>query len=424
MPGITVRASAAAIAGLIGLGALALGVAVLIGAGQIVALYQAGNFDLLGAIVVTLIQFAYLPTFIVWGLSFVAGPGFALGTGTAVSPAGTQVGVVPGVPVLGAVPESTTTWLLLLVLLPIGVGAFAGWIARSRFAAALRPPAPPRAPKAPSPFAAGPLALPAETGALDEDRRTALVGLLTPGGPGATRGSTRRSHRPNPRRSRRPPWSPSRSCPGSSSRWPSRCSPPGHPRSSPPSPPARWARAASPRSARSLVRSPSPSGSKWRWVPASCSSPVAERTATASRGGTVGRRADRRLDVRAASRSASEEVAEPLPEHAPTPELGAAAALARWAAARSAEPPAPPAADEEATAETAPAPREVPGPAAPAAAGSAASAGRAGAAGRRPRRGHRADPAPAAAARNVAGSGEVATTGRSRRIPACSRHIT
>ena len=101
VPGITVRASAAAIAGLIGLGALALGVAVLMGAGQIVALYQAGNFDLLGAIVVTLTQFAYLPTFVVWGLSFVAGPGFALGAGTAVSPAGTQLGVVPGVPVLG-----------------------------------------------------------------------------------------------------------------------------------------------------------------------------------------------------------------------------------------------------------------------------------------------------------------------------------
>src|SRR6187431_440403 len=140
VPGITVRAAAAAIAGLVGLGALALGVAVLMGAGQIVALYQAGNFDLLGAIVVTLVQFAYLPTFVVWGLSFIAGPGFALGAGTAVSPAGTQLGVVPGVPVLGAVPESTTTWLLLLALLPIGVGALAGWIARSRFAATVRPP--------------------------------------------------------------------------------------------------------------------------------------------------------------------------------------------------------------------------------------------------------------------------------------------
>ncbi len=36
------------------------------------------------------------------------GPGSRVGEGTAVSPAGTQVGVVPGIPVLGIIPESTT----------------------------------------------------------------------------------------------------------------------------------------------------------------------------------------------------------------------------------------------------------------------------------------------------------------------------
>ena len=39
---------------------------------------------------------------------------------------------MPGLPVLGAVPESTTSWLLLLALLPVALGALAGWIARSR----------------------------------------------------------------------------------------------------------------------------------------------------------------------------------------------------------------------------------------------------------------------------------------------------
>ncbi len=44
---------------------------------------------------------------------------FAVGEGTAVSPAATQVGVVPGILVLGAVPDSTTSWpLLLLALAP------------------------------------------------------------------------------------------------------------------------------------------------------------------------------------------------------------------------------------------------------------------------------------------------------------------
>ncbi|HWM16398.1 MAG TPA: DUF6350 family protein, partial [Microbacterium sp.] len=86
----------------------------------------------LGATVVTLAQLAYLPTLIVWAIAFIAGPGFAVGVDTAVSPAGTQLGLTPGVPVLGALPESATTWLLLLALLPVAVGGLAGWIARSR----------------------------------------------------------------------------------------------------------------------------------------------------------------------------------------------------------------------------------------------------------------------------------------------------
>ena len=146
--GVSAQAAAIAVVGLIGVGALVVAVALITHAGDIVALYEAGNLDLLGATAVTLGQFAYLPTFVVWGIAFVAGPGFSLGEGSAVSPSGTQVGVVPGVPILGAVPESTSSWLLLLALLPIAIGALAGWVARSQllaaggFAPALRTPRP------------------------------------------------------------------------------------------------------------------------------------------------------------------------------------------------------------------------------------------------------------------------------------------
>ena len=133
-PGLIVRGGAVVLAGLVGLGALVLAVALVLRGGEVIALFEAASVDALGATVVTLAQLAYLPTLAVWGLAFVAGPGFAVGTGTAVSPAGTQLGVIPGIPVLGALPESTTPWLLLLVLLPIGLGALAGWIARSHLA--------------------------------------------------------------------------------------------------------------------------------------------------------------------------------------------------------------------------------------------------------------------------------------------------
>ncbi|WP_127476856.1 DUF6350 family protein [Microbacterium sulfonylureivorans] len=131
-PALVARGSAMVVVGLIGLGAAVTAVALLLRGGEVVALFQAGNVDGLGAVVITLAQLAYLPTLAVWGMAFAAGPGFAAGTGTSVSPAGTQVGVVPGIPILGILPESTTPWLLLLALVPVGLGALAGWIARSR----------------------------------------------------------------------------------------------------------------------------------------------------------------------------------------------------------------------------------------------------------------------------------------------------
>jgi hypothetical protein len=133
VPALVARGTAVVVVGLVGLGAVLTAVALLLQAGEVVALYQAGNVDGLGATLITLAQLAYLPVLVVWGIAFAAGPGFAIGTDSAVSPAGTQAGVVPGVPILGILPESTTPWLLLLALVPVALGAFAGWIARSRF---------------------------------------------------------------------------------------------------------------------------------------------------------------------------------------------------------------------------------------------------------------------------------------------------
>lgn len=139
VPALIARGAAVVMAGLIGVGAAVAAVAVFARAGQIVALYQAGNVDVIGAIVLTLGQLSYAPTLAAWGMAFAAGPGFLVGEGASVSPAGTHVGVIPGIPALGAIPESTTPWLLLLALAPVALGVFAGWIARSRLVGARSP---------------------------------------------------------------------------------------------------------------------------------------------------------------------------------------------------------------------------------------------------------------------------------------------
>lgn len=123
------------IAGLIGAGALVIAVAAVLRGGQVVALFEAAHVDAAGGSMLALGQLAYLPTLIVWGASFVAGPGFAVGAGTAVSPAGTALGVVPGVPVLGLIPETSSPWLFALVLVIVGVGFVAGAAARTRLLA-------------------------------------------------------------------------------------------------------------------------------------------------------------------------------------------------------------------------------------------------------------------------------------------------
>ncbi|MFJ6430076.1 DUF6350 family protein [Microbacterium maritypicum] len=132
VPVAIVRGTAFTLVGVIGAAALALAVITLFRGGEVVALFQAARVDALGATVMTLAQLVYLPTLIVWAASWLAGPGFAVGVGTAVSPAGTQLGVVPGIPVFGLLPENSSMWMLIVVLVPIAAGAFAGWAVRSR----------------------------------------------------------------------------------------------------------------------------------------------------------------------------------------------------------------------------------------------------------------------------------------------------
>jgi hypothetical protein len=132
VPPAVVRGAAFALVAVVGAAALALAVATLFRGGEVIALFQAARVDALGATVMTLAQLMYLPTLIVWAASWLAGPGFAVGVGTAVSPAGTQLGVVPGIPVFGLLPENSSMWMLIVVLVPVAAGAFAGWAVRSR----------------------------------------------------------------------------------------------------------------------------------------------------------------------------------------------------------------------------------------------------------------------------------------------------
>ena len=81
-----------------------------------------------GAAIVGLAQLALLGNAVTWALGFVAGPGFALALGSTVSPASAEPGLLPLVPVLGAVPEAADypPILYAVLLLPVAAGVLIG----------------------------------------------------------------------------------------------------------------------------------------------------------------------------------------------------------------------------------------------------------------------------------------------------------
>ncbi len=89
---------------------------------EVIALYERSHAGVIGGIALTVGQLAFLPDLVGWAVAWLVGPGFAIGTGSNVSPIGTVLGPIPGIPVFGALPASGHTFGLLGVLVPVVAG--------------------------------------------------------------------------------------------------------------------------------------------------------------------------------------------------------------------------------------------------------------------------------------------------------------
>jgi hypothetical protein len=117
------------VAGTLGLGAALLIGAVVVHHQRILAVHGALGPDVVGSVALVLGQLAFAPDLVLWAVAWCAGPGFAVGAGTAVTPAASTLGLLPLVPALGALPTPGTmpgAWRAV-VLLPVLVGAVVGW---------------------------------------------------------------------------------------------------------------------------------------------------------------------------------------------------------------------------------------------------------------------------------------------------------
>lgn len=84
--------------------------------------------DTAGAALYTVVVAGLAPNVALFGSAYLLGPGFAVGTGTAVSPAAVLLGPVPAFPVLAALPTPgpAPSWAIGLVAAPVVLAGVAG----------------------------------------------------------------------------------------------------------------------------------------------------------------------------------------------------------------------------------------------------------------------------------------------------------
>lgn len=101
-----------------------------------VALARTANPGAVGGFGLLLAGIGLLPNAVVWAVSWLASPGFAIGAGTSVSPFGVHLGPVPGLPLLAAVPATAPPRpvALAVLLVPVLAGVVAGLVLRRRLA--------------------------------------------------------------------------------------------------------------------------------------------------------------------------------------------------------------------------------------------------------------------------------------------------
>ena len=123
--GATLRGGVGAAALVMLAASVVAGVAMLASYARVITLYEGLHTEVLGGVIVTLGQLAFIPNIVVFTASWLIGPG----TGSAVGPIGTQLGPIPAIPILGALPVGDVPFGIVGLLVPVIAGFLAGAIA-------------------------------------------------------------------------------------------------------------------------------------------------------------------------------------------------------------------------------------------------------------------------------------------------------
>lgn len=124
-----VAAGAHAFGVILGAGVLLVAVSLFLQRDRFVEIWQSLDPGWVGGLTLAVFCVAWLPNLVAWAVAVMLGPGFALGVGTSVDLWGSQLGQIPAIPVLAAIPEagSFPGWVFGLAVVPVVAGMAAGW---------------------------------------------------------------------------------------------------------------------------------------------------------------------------------------------------------------------------------------------------------------------------------------------------------
>ena len=121
------------LAALLGFAFLALGISLLINFATVKNLTQVLEPGILGGLLLLILNVLYLPNAAVATIGYFAGPGFAIGNGTIISPLSYQVPEIPALPILGALPTGRYPFALIAALIFVIAGvALTSWTLNQR----------------------------------------------------------------------------------------------------------------------------------------------------------------------------------------------------------------------------------------------------------------------------------------------------
>lgn len=104
---------------------------------NVIQLYEQLQGGVAGGFSATLMQMAFLPNLIFYVSTWLTGPGFAIGTGSSVSPLGTALGPLPTIPVFGVIPQGDLSVGMIVLVVPVLI-ALISTVAVKKYAAEAR----------------------------------------------------------------------------------------------------------------------------------------------------------------------------------------------------------------------------------------------------------------------------------------------